>query len=497
MASAAQLTPPGTPPTWLSGTVERMPGAVRVDHVLLRALESYTGEWQRLLPRALLTYVPGGVCVLVAWLLAGPLASAVVGLLVLYAGVVLLQSVEVAHAAPLSVAYATTSYFPTLWRLRRRLLRLLGGLLLVLVAFSALSFLYNAGATVAAFTTLRCTPTCSINLVVYFLLLGIGLIALAPIMVRWSVLVPVIVLEGRPVWGGLRRCWELTRGETFRLVVWLLSSLFASAVLWGSMHLLLTHLLSDGPVAEFLASAAGDTLGGTFLVILLTQIYLHLLATPRQLPVPPVLQPEEAAPAPSQRARRAPLLLWISSWSIVFAGVAVMVVLTSGGPHFAFAGNGVAPSVRVSAIVLQRAQMTGYTYTGPTADGAGISGAGFLGTESDAFSSVSSVAEAEATAQEAQMVEQDLASGYVSGSNAQAVAGLPSVGTGFVAYTYSSGSITSGVVLWTHAQVVCLIEAYGQVNGPPDMRALAALAALQDGNASRALRDITHSADSQ
>src|SRR5579884_2795807 len=193
--------PPRDPPVWLRRGIERVPGAVRVDHALMRSLETYGGEWRRLLPRALAAYIPGGLIVLLAAQFLSIEAGVAVNFLVLFLGVVLLQSAEVARVA--AGPHGESPYLRTLWRIRGRLGTLLAALLLVLLMMYPPAIVFGVASLFVIFGSIHCTvssasvTTCSVNLLPYFVLTAIFILTLLPLGVRWIVMVPVVTLERR------------------------------------------------------------------------------------------------------------------------------------------------------------------------------------------------------------------------------------------------------------------------------------------------------------
>jgi len=134
----------------------------------------------------------------------------------------------------------------------------------------------------------RCTP----NLALYWLLLIVFYVSASALFVRWSMLVPAIVLEGCSARAGIRRSVELTRGSRLRIGAWLAVALLASVVVFLITHALFNALVPNAAVSNFLSDAGSDTVIGPLFVIMLTEMYFRLATLPRyrgQTPLPPPL----------------------------------------------------------------------------------------------------------------------------------------------------------------------------------------------------------------
>jgi hypothetical protein len=120
--------------------------------------------------------------------------------------------------------------------------------------------------------------TAALGIYVGLLLLVIpGLVLLA----RWSVLAPVTVLEGKGVFGGLRRSWQLVAGSTLRVLS--MVALGVAVVVAGyvgavSVAELVSPSLGDWQILLVLAIlCAAMSVSAGFAAVLWTVLYFHLL----------------------------------------------------------------------------------------------------------------------------------------------------------------------------------------------------------------------------
>jgi len=293
-------------PPWLRDVTSRVPGRLPLDEVITATIRSYVSKWQRLLPRALAVYLPGGLLVMIINLVLGEVLSLMAGDVVLFVGVAFLQAVEVTDTADERNGTEPATFRATLRALRPRsftLLRAFGLLLLRFlgpsIAFAIVAILVlsaTADCTVSPsgdFLVQRCTP----NLALYWLLLIGFYLSASALFVRWSMLVPAIVLEGRSARAGIRRSVELTRGSRLRIGAWLAVALLASLVVFLITHAVFNALVPNAAVSEFLTDAAADTVVGPLFVIMLTEMYFRLAMLPQysgETPLPPPLPAERS-----------------------------------------------------------------------------------------------------------------------------------------------------------------------------------------------------------
>jgi len=279
------------------------------------------------------------------------------------------------------------------------------------------------------------------------------------------VLVPVVTLEGAGVFASLRRCLQLTAGQTFRLTAWLIpSGVVAIAAVLG-MQVLFARLVPEEHAALFLSSAVGDTLIGSFLVILLTEIYLHLLPQRATIPLP----------ANQPRRNRSGLFVvvaWIGAWLSVAIGVGAAFIITSPTSTPTVVSSG---GVDARVAVLSAAQMPGYTPSNVESS-ALVAAVIFQGSSATPFLSVSSEVSHAAGVARALTLEQQLLP-LLRPSDSQQVLNLKQIGSNFEAFV----SADSGVLIWTQGPLVCALSV-GTFEQPPNMQLADQLAQLQEAN---------------
>jgi hypothetical protein len=167
---------------------------VSAGSVIGQAWELYKAHWRHLLSIAFLVYVLIAALTLVLVALLGPLGAVLAGF-VSVAGVFWLQGALVVAVEDVRDGRADLSIRQTLDRMRTRINTLSLAALAVLLALIVAGFLIFFG---------------------FLALILPGLVLLALfiwIAVRWIVMVPVIMLEGRGVFGALDRSAELVRGH--------------------------------------------------------------------------------------------------------------------------------------------------------------------------------------------------------------------------------------------------------------------------------------------
>lgn len=460
-----------------------MPGTVRLDHAVTRSMDSFLHEWTRVLPRALAAYIPGGMVVLLAYQLGGFIVGVAVDLVVLILGVIVLQAADVTRVA-MSHSRTPAPFWRAVWGLRTRTATLAGAIGLILLATILPSLAFSTLATVALITGVHCAYdstgalSCSTNVVGYVLIMGLYLVAFLPITVRWSVLVPVVALERHGVIASLRRCLQVTAGETFRLSVWFVISVAVSSGLLLGAQVAFAHVIPEEHVAIFFASAIGDTLGGSFLVILLTEVYFHLLATQSVRAVPP---PAFATTGPTVRTRTIRRRMLVGAWAAAWLCVAIAVTAVMAR------GHNTGPVIDVGNVDARRAllttsQMRGYVVVSSygTAENASVT---FQGAATSPFLSVSAIATNAGNAAHAAAFEPQMLQVLVT-PDSRPVAGLQSSGSNFVAYS----SPTSGVIVWTQGQLLCVLVVAPHYGQSPDMHLADSLAQMQEANALAAER---------
>lgn len=293
-------------PPWLRQATSRVPGRLPLDEVITATFRAYLSKWQRLLPRALAVYIPGGLLVLIVHVVLGELLALLAGDVVLFAGVAFLQAVEVTDTADERERKQPGPFLATLRALRPRSFALLRAFGLLVLRFLGPSVVFAIVAILVLSATADCSVTqsgdylvqqCRPNLALYWLLLIGFYLGASALFVRWSMVVPAVVLEGRSARDGIRRSVELTRGSRLRIGVWLAVALVASVLLFLITHAVFNALVPNTAVSDFLSDAVGDSVIGPLFVIMLTEMYFRLATLPQfsgQTPRPPPLPATEA-----------------------------------------------------------------------------------------------------------------------------------------------------------------------------------------------------------
>jgi hypothetical protein len=230
---------------------------VRAGEVLREAWALYNAHRRHLVSIAFALYVLLAIIALVLALLWGRF-GAFVGALISFAGVFWVQGSLVMAIEDVRDGRADLTVRETIARLRPRINRLslaaLGILIWVVVAF-------------------------------WLVLLGLilfiipGLVALAVFLlfvVRWSLLIPVIMLEGKTVFGSLDRSQDLVRGHTWQATLVILVSVgFVIAV---AVAVTLAFLAVDLPrwVENPIGTVVAGALGAPFAALALTLMYDRL-----------------------------------------------------------------------------------------------------------------------------------------------------------------------------------------------------------------------------
>lgn len=295
-------TPPDPPtldwlaPAWLRQVTSHVPGRLPLDEVITATVRAYLTKWRRLLPRALAVYLPGGLLVLLIHLLLGEVLALLVGDVVLFAGVAFLQAAEVTDTAGERMGREPAAFLTTLRALRPRSVSLLRAFGLLALRFLAPSIVFAIVAILVLSATADCGVTqggdylCTPKLALYWLLLIAFYLGASALFVRWSMLVPAVVLEGRSARDGIRRSVELTRGSRLRIGSWLVVVLLASLVVFLITHAVFSAIVPNAAVSDFLSDAGSDTVIGPLFVIMLTEMYFRLATLPQYsggTPLPP------------------------------------------------------------------------------------------------------------------------------------------------------------------------------------------------------------------
>jgi len=134
-------------------------------------------------------------------------------------------------------------------------------------------------------------------LIVAGLLAGLGVLVglillIVPglyLLTRWSMIVPVIVLEGRSASDSFGRSWEVVRGDAWRVFWLILITLFGAALASGVLQALLLFLPDF--FSTWLGSALANTIVVPFVATAWTVAYYRLAGQE------PALQPATAVPA--------------------------------------------------------------------------------------------------------------------------------------------------------------------------------------------------------
>ena len=241
------------------------PGAV-----IREAWDLYKAHWQHLLPFALVVYLVLGLVQLLLLVTLGWF-GALLGSLIGIVGVFWLQGALVEAIADVRDGRADMSLGQTFARAQQHL-----GTLIVAGILAGLA-------------------------------IAVGLLALIVpglyLMTIWSVLIPVIVLERRPVMEAFGRSRELVRGNgwnAFGVIV--ISILITIAV---GIVLAIALIWLPGDFGEFVRNLVSNTITAPFFALALTIMYFRLrevegaTATAPAPAAEPVLPPIEPPPPPA------------------------------------------------------------------------------------------------------------------------------------------------------------------------------------------------------
>jgi Membrane domain of glycerophosphoryl diester phosphodiesterase len=105
-----------------------------------------------------------------------------------------------------------------------------------------------------------------------------GLLLIVPglyLLTRWSLLTPVIVLEGRPAREAFRRSWELVQGNGWRVFAVIAVTLVATILLSGIVQQGFASLLPDF-LGLWLGGLVADSLVAPFAAVAWTVMYFEL-----------------------------------------------------------------------------------------------------------------------------------------------------------------------------------------------------------------------------
>lgn len=227
----------------------------------------YNAHRRHLVSIALALYLLlAGIALLLALLWGG--FGAFVGALISFAGVFWVQGSLVMAIEDVRDGRADLTVRETISRLRPRLNRLslaaLGILIWVIVAF----WLVVLG-------------------FILFIIPGlVALVAFLIFVIRWSLLIPVIMLEGRTVFGSLDRSQDLVRGHTWQAALVNLASLgFVVAI---AIAVLVAFLAVDLPrwVENPISTVISGGLGAPFAALALTLMYYRLRTVKEPVPEP-------------------------------------------------------------------------------------------------------------------------------------------------------------------------------------------------------------------
>ena len=223
--------------------------------VIREAWDHYKAHWQHLLPFALVVYLLLGLISLVLTLALGWF-GAILGAFVGIIGVFWLQGALVEAVADIRDGRADLTMGQTFSRAQQHIGPLaIAGIL--------------AGLAIAVGLLLLIVP-------------GLYLLTI------WSLLIPVIVLERRPVMEAFGRSRELVSGygwSAFGVIV-----LCFLILLGVSLVVSILTFWIGGAFGEYVRSVLSNTIGIPFLALALTNMYFRLHAV-KEAPVPAVPEP--------------------------------------------------------------------------------------------------------------------------------------------------------------------------------------------------------------
>jgi hypothetical protein len=251
---------------------------MKVRVVLFDSSSLYVHHWRRLVPPAFaLALIPAAPLILVPGQL-GPALAALLGLPVLF----VLQALHVVEAA--EVREGRPAPLRESFRaVRPRLRPLLGAILLGMLKLIGVYVLFVA-ALVAA--VLEHSVTGVVGGLVAFYALLLYLVS------RWSMVVPVILLEGIGARKAFRRSRRLVHGHGFRVLGVILLASLAYALVDLTVERIVGVAVDGETMRAFLKKVVAEPLAGPFLVLMWTNAYFALggrpepVAAPRAVPVP-------------------------------------------------------------------------------------------------------------------------------------------------------------------------------------------------------------------
>ena len=234
-----------------------------VKAVVSEAWALYRAHWRRLVTIAAIVYVGVAALTLLLVVLLGDLGLFLSAMLAV-AGIFWVQGALVIAIQDIQDGTADLSIRQTLATMQPRLNALAGTALLVLVGMFAAAIAIAIG-------------------LVLFVLPGLALLVLFVwLLVRWILVVPVLMLEGRGVFESFGRSAELVRGygwSVFGVVILTVLVLFAVGVAVG---LVLVWLPEDvrGPVTQLVSSSVT----APFAALAWTLTYVRLRALREAVP---------------------------------------------------------------------------------------------------------------------------------------------------------------------------------------------------------------------
>ena len=112
------------------------------------------------------------------------------------------------------------------------------------------------------------------------LLVAVGFVLLIvpgfAFLVWFALVAPAIEIEHRSVASGLRRSYELVRGNFWRAAVLVWPAFLIQGALEGAGESIANDLLGDGWVSEWLGTAAGGLLAGPTFALVVVILFLEL-----------------------------------------------------------------------------------------------------------------------------------------------------------------------------------------------------------------------------
>jgi hypothetical protein len=239
---------------------------VRAGEVLGEAWSMYRAHFKHLIAIAFAFYLLlSAIALLLAWLLGD--FGRFIGALIGFAGVFWIQGALVTAIEDVRDGRADLTVRETIEHIRPQINRL---------SFAAIGILI--GIIFAALVV-------GLGFILLVIPGVIALVALIIFAVRWSLLVPVLMLEQRTVLGSLDRSQDLVRGHTLQAFLVVLGSLGFWLVVAIAIGLVLAPLDAETWIEEPIRTIATGTLIAPFAALALTLMYYRLLAL-KGTPVP-------------------------------------------------------------------------------------------------------------------------------------------------------------------------------------------------------------------